>query len=108
MTKSKLFSLIAVAMFFTALFTSCSGGGLPDGRYEPVDDYIKNGVIQAIVINGNNFTQVLPIGGMGITVKYKYKNGTLTFVDGNTTSAFGMACEFKNDTLWYNGAAFVK
>jgi len=107
MTKTKLFKLIAVAMIFTALFTSC-GGGLPNGRYAPTDDYkdMASGVIQAIIIDGNNFTTVLPMTGMGLTLKYKYTDGTITFTDGVGTA--GVPCEYKDGLLWYAGIPFKK
>jgi len=104
----KMFCLLLAFGIVSVVLTSC-GGGLPNGRYVPTDEYkdvASN--IQAIVINGNNFTMVTPLGGIGVTVKYKYTNGTLTFMDGNTTGAFGMACEYKNDTLWYVGVPFIK
>jgi len=109
MKNSKLFNLVVVAtLFFTVTLTSCDGGGLPNGRYAPTQEYeaVARGVIQAIIIDGDNFTTVFPITGQGITMKYKYANGTLTFMDTHG-AAYGQACEFKNDTLWWNGIPFT-
>ncbi|MDR0874453.1 MAG: hypothetical protein LBN27_13480 [Prevotellaceae bacterium] len=109
MKNLKLFNLaIAAILFFTVTLTSCGGGGLPNGRYAPTEEYkdIAKGVIQAIIIDGDNFTTVFPFTGQGITVKYKYENGTLSFSDGVATA--GIACEFKNDTLWWSGIPFTK
>jgi len=98
---------VAATLFFAVTLTSC-GGGLPNGRYAPTQEYedMARGVIQAIIIDGNNFTTVFPFTGQGITVKYKYENGTLSFTDGAITA--GIACEFKNDTLWWSGIPFTK
>lgn len=107
MKNSKLFCLTIVAtLFFVATLTSCGGGSLPNGRYAPVDEDIAKTFLQAIIIDGKNFTTVFPITGQSITIKYKYTNGTLTFTDGVITA--GQACTFKNDTLYYNGIPFIK
>ena len=85
MKKSSLFSFaVSATLIFAVTMSSCGGGGLPNGRYAPTQEYeaVARGVIQAIIISGDNFTTVFPITGQGITVKYKYTNGTVTFTDG--------------------------
>ena len=107
MKNSKLFNLaVAAILFFAVTLTSCGGGGLPNGRYAPVDADMARSVAQAIIIDGDNFTIVYPFVGIGQTTKYKYTDGTITFTDG--LSAVGIACEFKNDTLWWSGIPFTK
>ena len=106
MKNSKLFRLVVAAtLFFAVILTSCGGGGLPNGRYAPVDTYMANR-IQAIIIDGDNFTLVYSFVGIGTTVKYKYTNGTITFSDG--IAAVGIACEYKDGILYYAGAPFKK
>jgi hypothetical protein len=41
-----------------ALLSTCSGGGLPNGRYAPIEEYrdVARAAIQAIIIDGDNFT----------------------------------------------------
>ena len=109
MKKLKLINLLLAAVLFSTLsLTSCGGGGLPNGRYAPTQEYesAAKSVIQAIIIEGDNFTTVTPFTGVGITMKYKYENGTLSFTEGAATA--GIACEFKNDTLWWSGIPFIK
>jgi hypothetical protein len=102
--KKLIYIVLAVVI---VTLTSC-GGGLPNGRYAPTEQYkaVASGTIQAIIIDGNNFTTVLPMTGMGLTLKYKYTNGTITFTDGVGTA--GVPCEYKDGLLWYAGIAFEK
>jgi hypothetical protein len=102
---SKMF-LGCLLILATTVMTSCSGGGIPNGRYAPVNEAVASGAIQAIVINGDNFTQVFPFTGQGISVKYKYTNGTITFHGGGQVGS--VACEYRNDTLFYSGIPFVR
>jgi hypothetical protein len=95
---------VVSALFLAVTLTSCGGGGLPNGRYEPIDDTMKASWVQAIIIDGDNFTTVFPITGQGITVKYKYTDGTITFTDGVATA--GVACEYKDGLLYYAGIPF--
>ena len=110
MRKSKLLRLIiASTLFFVVTLTSCDGGGLPDGRYTPTQEYeaVAKGVIQAIIINGDNFTVVYPLTGVGITYKYKYTDGTLSVYSSEGASA-GLPCEFKEGVLYFAGIPFEK
>ena len=93
-------------LVFAVTMTSCGGGGLPNGRYAPVSQTAAMASIQAIIIDGDNFTMVMPYTGQGITVKYKYTNGTLTFAGAG--AALGVACEFRNDTLFYSDMPFKR
>jgi hypothetical protein len=97
----KLFLLAIVCGLTATVFTSCGGGGLPNGRYEPS----VAGVISAIIIDGNNFTAEMA-GVAGMTAKYEYKDGKIIFKDG--AAALSTGCEFRNDTLFYAGMPFVK
>jgi hypothetical protein len=78
---------------------------LPNGRYEPVDDTVAL-TIPAIIIDGNNFTQVMPFGMGGLTFKYKLSDGTITFT--GAEAAASLPCEFKDGSLWYGGFEFKK
>jgi len=104
----KMFCLLFALGLASVVLTSCGGGGLPNGRYTPTEEYkaVASGAIQAIIIDGNNFTTVMPLTGMGITLKYKYTDGTITFTDGIGTA--GVACEYKDGLLWYAGIPFKK
>ena len=107
MKNLKLLSFAVIAFLLcTITLASCGGGGLPNGRYTPVDETLGTTVLQAIIINGDNFTTVLPMIGTGITMKYKYTNGTLTFT--GTEGSAGLPCVFRNDTLFYGGMPFLK
>lgn len=102
----KMLALVLIVSSITALFTACSGDTIPNGRYVPLDSTVAMTTIQAIVIDGNNFTMVQPLIGTGITLKYTYKNGTITFTDG--TTGVSAACEYKDGSLWYAGFEFKK
>ena len=102
----KKLCLLFIVFTASIMLTSCSGG-LPNGRYEPVDERMRTSWMQAIIIDGNNFTTVMPLTGHGITMKYEYKNGTLSFPAGGGT-AVGVACEYKDGSLWYAGVEFKK
>ena len=107
MKNLKLFNFaIITVLYFTVTLTSCGGGGLPKGRYEPENESVKASLVQAIIINGDNFTVVMPMTGQGITLKYKYTDGTVTFY--GEGAAVGQACEFKDGKLWYMGIPFIK
>jgi hypothetical protein len=97
----RLFLLALVCGLATTVITSCGGGSLPNGRYEPP----AAGVFSAIIIKGNNFTAEMA-GIAGITAKYEYKDGKIIFKDGG--AALSTGCEFRNDTLFYAGVPFVK
>jgi uncharacterized lipoprotein YehR (DUF1307 family) len=101
----KMFCLLLAVSVASVVLTSC-GGGLPNGRYEPENESIKMSVLQAIIIKGDNFTMVMPMTGQGITLKYKYTEGTVTFY--GEGAAAGQACEFKDGKLWYMGMPFTK
>jgi len=97
----------------SVVLTSCGGGGLPNGRYAPTQEYeiAARSLLQAIIINGNNFTAVYPFTGQGITVKYEYTEGTLKLSDGTMTG--GLPVEFKKgengkDTIFFAQIPFVK
>jgi len=109
MKNSKLFGLaVAVTLFFVVTLTSCGDGdkGLPNGRYVPVDSDMTMLWVQEIIIKGNKFKVVYPFEGLGVTLKYKYTDGTLSFSKDFATAE--QACEFKNDTLRFAGISFVK
>jgi hypothetical protein len=99
---TKALALTLTVITIATILSACGGSGIPNGRYEPVDPMMAL-TIQAIVINGNNFTQVMPYTGMGTTLKFTYKNGTLTFPEGGLS----VPCEYKDGSLWYGGAEFV-
>ena len=82
--------------------------GLPNGRYTPTKEYesFAQSAIQAIIIDGNKFTQVMPVTGIKITANYTYSDGTIHFTEGGITA--GIACEYRNDTLYYSGIPFTK
>ena len=107
MQKSKLFSFAVAATLFVAVTLTSCGGGLPNGRYEPVDEMMRASWVQAIIINGDNFTVVFPLVGTGLTVKYKYTNGTLSFLSDDGVMV-GQPCEYKDDLLYYGGVPFKK
>ena len=107
MRNSKLFSLaVAVSLFFAITLASCGDGGLPKGRYVPVDSDMTMLWVQAIIIKGNKFKVVYPFEGQGVTLNYKYTDGTLSFSKDFATAE--QTCEFKNDTLRFAGISFVK
>jgi hypothetical protein len=104
----KVFCLLLVVLTTSAVLTSCkddenSGGGLPNGTYLPVNGAVATTAISAIIIDGDKFTQVMP-GGYQITVKYVYENGKISFPEGGIS----VPCEYKDDTLYYNGIPFVR
>jgi len=86
------------------------GNGLPNGRYTPTKEYesFAQSAIQEIIIDGNKFTQVMPITGIKLTVNYTYSEGTIHFTEGGTTASIGISCSYKNDTLYYSGIPFTK
>ena len=106
--KRAISVLLLLTIVITAVLTSasCGGGQLPNGQYEPVDEYSK-AVYSAITIKGNNFTIVFPVLG-SMTYKYKYKDGTITFTDGGM--GLSVACIYDEDTkiLNYGGTEFTK
>ena len=107
---NKMFCFLLAFCIASVVLTSCGGGGLPNGRYAPSND-IANSLMQAIIINGNNFTVVYPFTGQSITVKYEYTNGTLKLSDGTMTG--GLPVEFKKgingrDTIFFAQIPFVK
>ena len=95
----------SLAITLVILLSACGGDKIPNGRYEPVDEAMAF-TIQAIVIDGNNFTQVLPLGVGSTTLKFKYKDGTITFTEGG--AGLNLACEYKDGALWYSGVEFKK
>jgi predicted small lipoprotein YifL len=101
--KRALTAVLSAALIICALTACGSDGKLPNGRYVPVDPSVAM-VYQAIIIDGNNFTQVMPFTGMGITLKFTYSNGTITFTDGITGAS--VACEYYDGSLWYGGFEF--
>ena len=93
-------------MLTVSLFTACGGGGIPNGRYEPADDSFS--VVEAIIVNGNNFTFTYAMGGLSQTSKYTWKNGTITFQDGG--AAINVACSYDAEAkvLTWAGVDFAK
>ena len=88
--------------------TSCSygDGGLPAGRYVPVERNMTILWVQEIIIKGNNFKVVYPFEGLNVALKYKFTDDTLTL--SKDFVSVNQACEFKNDTLQFSGISFVK
>ena len=97
--KTKAIKVLAMALLLivTMSVVSACSGGVPNGRYEPVDSNAAASV-QAIIIDGNNFTSVVPVLG-GMTVKYTYnkKTGAITLTDG--TDGY-TAYEYKDGSIW--------
>jgi hypothetical protein len=106
MTKKRLFLLTILLIIFALTTTACTGGGLPNGRYEPVRPEMAL-TIPAIEIKGKNFTMVMAGGLMSQTVKYKYKNGTITFIDASL-SGLNLACTYADEILTYGDIEFKK
>jgi len=77
--------------------------GIPNGRYEPVDCAMRATVVQAFIINGNNFIMVMPMVGSAMYLKYKYTNGTLTLTDNGQTAALPCSYDRATGTLVYSG-----
>jgi predicted small lipoprotein YifL len=104
--KLKRLKIILLMSVLLSTLAACGGSGIPNGRYVPVDDAV--GVtIQAIIIDGNNFTQVMLGGLMSTTLKFEYSEGTVTFTEG--TSGVSFPCEYDEDEkiLTYASIDFI-
>jgi hypothetical protein len=90
------------------LLSSCGKSGLPDGRYEPTDA-AQAIIIPAIVVEGKNFSVVMPMGIGANNFTYKYSKGTVTLTDGAGLSG-SIACTYDADSeiLTYGGVECKK
>ena len=79
--------------------------GVLIGKGRPVDDAMKI-MTPFIIIDGNNFTIGQPLGLLSTTMKFTYRDGTITFTEGG--AALNVACEYKDGSLWWSGAEFKK
>lgn len=77
--------------------------GIPNGRYAPTDCAMAATVVQAFIINGDNFTIVMPMTGQATTGKYKYSNGTLTIIEGDKQGSLACSYNEANKTIVYAG-----
>jgi len=76
MRKKAIKALAVVLMLaVTVSVLSACGRGVPNGRYEPVQPEMEM-IMQAIVINGSRFTQVMPFTGIEVTTRYTYDRNT--------------------------------
>lgn len=102
MQKAKRALTLALAfIFMVSCLSACGGTGIPNGRYEPVEP----NTISAIEIEGNNFTMEMA-GMMSTTVKYKYKDGVITFEDG--AAGMNFPFEYRDGSLFLNGTVEFK
>lgn len=97
--------ILCFALFRTSNIYS---QGIPNGRYEPVDCTIRATVVQAFIINGDNFTMVMPMVGTAMSLKYKYTNGTLTLTDNGQMASLPCSYDKATETLVYSGAVCKK
>jgi len=98
--------LIIAAILLTGYFLlKSNSGGLPDGQYESV---YKVGILDKVIIDGNNFTIVYNTG-QRLNGKYKYAKGVITFPEGKSSDySYGADCTFSNDTLYFGLLPFVR
>lgn len=101
----KLLIMLCFALFGTS---NIYAQGIPNGRYEPVDCTIRATVVQAFIINGDNFTMVMPMVGTAMSLKYKYTNGTLTLTDNGQTASLPCSYDKTTETLVYSSAVCKK
>ncbi len=104
----KVFMLGCVSVLLLICMVACggeSGSTNIDGRYEAegIDQFF---IIQAILIEGDNFTIVCPPPMPAITAKYMLTDGTISFTDGTTTISY--AFEYKNDSIWFEGVEYKR
>jgi len=100
------FVIVGVIIAAVAFWTN-SGGGLPDGTYEPVAvTYPGMGRISdnmgaygsyAIVIKGNTFA--FKVSGVSTSARYTYKDGTITIT--GLGQSMGLDIEYKDGVLYW-------
>jgi len=100
--------LIALGILLMFGISNVYAQGIANGRYEPVECAIKATVVQAFIINGDNFTMVMPMVGTAMSLKYKYTNGTLTLTDNGQTASLPCSYDKATEMLVYSGAVCKK
>ncbi|MCL2054452.1 MAG: hypothetical protein FWG90_08505 [Oscillospiraceae bacterium] len=99
-------TVIVIIAAVIIIVSGGGGGGLPDGRYEPIDESTAF-LIPAITIKGNEFSVEMPMGIGANNYKYEYSDGMVTLKDGSGLSG-GIPCTYENGVLIYGGMEFKK
>ncbi|MDR1689442.1 MAG: hypothetical protein LBS21_12645 [Clostridiales bacterium] len=106
MKATRISAIFLILAITTAILTSCGGDRPPNGRYEAADTDIMLS-FQAIIIDGDNITTVMPVTGMGTTFKYTYNSntGVITATDGGVGAS---VFEYKDGSIWLGEIEYVK
>jgi len=103
-----LIIILLVIGYLVYTHLNISGWSGLDGRYTLANTIGIGSVPENIIISGDNFTLEYDYFGTKIdkSAKFKYKDGKITFTEGNTSLSF--PCELRNGSLWFQGVEYKK